>query len=50
MSPSVSVAGGTVGEWLIEDATGPGDAWIIIGRAKTARAGMIFADAARVAG
>lgn len=43
------VTGGVVGEWLIEDAIGPGEAWVVIGRASTAREGMRAADAARVA-
>ena len=41
------VTGGVVGEWLIEDATGPGDAWVVIGRARTARRAMRDTDAAR---
>lgn len=41
------VTGGVVGEWLIEDAIGPGDAWVVIGRARTAREGMRVAYAAR---
>ena len=44
---SPRVTGGVVGEWLIEDATGPGDTWVVIGRAPTARDAMRAADAAR---
>lgn len=41
------VTGGVVGEWMIEDTAGPWDAWVVIGRAPTAREAMRAADAAR---